>query len=52
MDSLLSLKNIRKSYGDRPIFENLACDFYGASANMILGENGSGKTTLLKLMAG
>lgn len=52
MDALVSLKNIRKTYGDRSIFNNINCDFFASSIYLILGRNGSGKTTLLKLVAG
>lgn len=52
MDALITLKNIRKSYGDRNIFDRIDRDFISASIYLILGRNGCGKTTLLKLLAG
>lgn len=49
---MISLKNIRKKYGDRMVLEVKDIDFEENSVYAILGPNGSGKTTLLRILAG
>ncbi|MEZ5427344.1 MAG: ABC-F family ATP-binding cassette domain-containing protein [Pyrinomonadaceae bacterium] len=50
--NILSLENISKNYGFRPLFENVTFGFDDADKIGIIGANGSGKTTLLRLIAG
>jgi len=49
---MLELSGVSKSYGDKPVLENI--DFLVEKGHKIglLGVNGAGKTTLLKMMAG
>ena len=50
--NILSLENISKSYGTRPLFENVTIGFELNEKIGIIGANGSGKTTLLRIIAG
>lgn len=50
--SILSVKNVFKSYGVESILENISFNLEKGEKVGILGGNGAGKTTLLKLIAG
>ena len=47
-----SLKNIRFSYGDKCILDNLSLDIVVGERVIITGPNGSGKTTLANILSG
>ncbi|MGI8545162.1 MAG: ABC-F family ATP-binding cassette domain-containing protein [Aridibacter sp.] len=50
--NILSLENISKNYGIKPLFENVTVGFENTDKIGIIGANGSGKTTLLRVIAG
>ena len=50
--SILSLENVSKNYGVKPLFENATFGIEERDKIGIIGANGSGKTTLLKVIAG
>ena len=50
--NILSLENVSKNYGIKPLFENVAVGFEDSDKIGIIGANGSGKTTLLRVVAG
>src|SRR5687768_2280046 len=50
--NILSLENVSKNYGFRPLFENVTLGLEDRDKIGIIGANGSGKTTLLKIIAG
>ncbi len=50
--NILSLENVSKNYGIKPLFENVTLGFEGADKIGIIGANGSGKTTFLRVVAG
>ncbi|HEV7643249.1 MAG TPA: ABC-F family ATP-binding cassette domain-containing protein [Pyrinomonadaceae bacterium] len=50
--NILSLENISKNYGFKPLFENTTIGLEDRDKVGIIGANGSGKTTLLRVMAG
>jgi ABC transport system ATP-binding/permease protein len=52
MPVLLSAENLTKSYGSRPLFENLSFTLDEGDHVGLVGPNGSGKSTLLKILAG
>ncbi len=50
--NIVSLENISKNYGFRPLFENVTFGLEDRDKIGIIGANGSGKTTLLRIIAG
>jgi len=50
--NILSLENISKNYGFKPLFENVTLGLEDRGKIGIIGANGSGKTTLLRIIAG
>jgi ATP-binding cassette subfamily F protein uup len=50
--NILSLENVSKNFGIRPLFENVTLGLEADSKIGIIGANGSGKTTLLRIIAG
>lgn len=50
--NILSLENVSKTYGFKPLFENVNLGFEDTDKIGIIGANGSGKTTLLRVIAG
>lgn len=51
MENIL-LKQVRKAYGSRILFNDLNLTFKAGAATCITGPSGCGKTTLLKLLMG
>ncbi|UGV39727.1 ABC transporter ATP-binding protein [Methanococcoides orientis] len=51
MDSILSLSNVSKSYGNVPVLKGIDLDIKKGEFLAILGSNGAGKTTLVKIMS-
>jgi len=49
---VLSLKNIVKSYGKRPVLKGLSFNVFPAQIRGLLGPNGSGKTTIFQIIMG
>ncbi len=50
--NIVSLENVSKNYGFRPLFENVTLGLEDRDKIGIIGANGSGKTTLLRIIAG
>jgi ABC transport system ATP-binding/permease protein len=50
--NILSLENVSKNYGIKPLFENVNLGFEDSDKIGIIGANGSGKTTFLRVIAG
>jgi ABC-type Fe3+/spermidine/putrescine transport system ATPase subunit len=50
--SLLSIREVVKRFGTRPVLRNISLEVASGEFLTILGESGSGKTTLLRLIAG
>ena len=48
--SLLEIKNLSKSYGNKEVLENVNLTIDNNRIIGLLGKNGSGKTTLIKLI--
>ena len=50
--NILSLENVSKNFGFKPLFENASIGLEEGERVGIIGANGTGKTTLLRLVAG
>ena len=51
MTVLLSLRDVAKSFGPRPLFTDLALDLRAGERVGLIGPNGAGKSTLLRILA-
>jgi sulfate-transporting ATPase len=51
-DLVIEAKNLRKSYGDRLLIDNLNFNLPAGGIVGIIGPNGAGKTTLFRMMSG
>jgi ATPase subunit of ABC transporter with duplicated ATPase domains len=51
-DLVISATNLRKSYGDRLLIDNLNFNLPAGGIVGIIGPNGAGKTTLFRMMSG
>lgn len=50
MDNIIELKNIKKSFGNKQVFDNLNLEVKKGEMLAIVGESGKGKTTLLNII--
>ncbi len=50
--SILSLESVRKSFGMKPLLEDITFNLEPGEKVGVIGINGSGKTTLLRIIAG
>jgi ABC-type multidrug transport system ATPase subunit len=48
----LALRDLRKSFGERPVLDGVDLDVEPGSIVLLTGSNGSGKTTLFRCVAG
>lgn len=51
-DNIVDIRNLRFSYGSRPVLRDVSLTIRRGQIAAILGTSGSGKTTLLQLMGG
>ncbi|WP_238882389.1 ribosomal protection-like ABC-F family protein [Clostridium sp. YIM B02551] len=49
-NDVLHIENLKKSYGDNLLFDNLSFDLKRGDKVALIGENGRGKTTLFKII--
>ncbi len=52
MSILLGVQSLTKSFGPRPLFQELSLDLRVGDRLGLIGPNGAGKSTLLKILAG
>ncbi len=50
--TLLNISNLSKSYGDKPVLENISLQVGKGEKIGLVGPNGAGKTTLLRIITG
>lgn len=50
--NLLTIKNLKKEYTDRPLFDGIDFSLEEGEKVGVIGINGTGKSTLLKIIAG
>lgn len=51
-DKVIEVKNIRKAYGDKVLFDDLSFNIPAGAIVGIIGGNGAGKSTLFKMISG
>lgn len=49
---MITIKNVKKSFGDKTILSDISAVFEDGKCNLIIGASGSGKTVLTKCMVG
>ena len=49
-DEVMVIKDLKKSFGERTLFEHVDLEVVGGERIALLGDNGSGKSTLLKMI--
>jgi phospholipid/cholesterol/gamma-HCH transport system ATP-binding protein len=49
---MIEIKNIRKSFGDKVVIDDVSASMREGKTNLIIGSSGSGKTVLMKIMIG
>ncbi|MGJ7907065.1 ATP-binding cassette protein, ChvD family [Actinopolyspora lacussalsi subsp. righensis] len=49
---IYTMKNVRKTHGDKMILENATIQFYPGAKIGVVGPNGAGKSSVLRIMAG
>ena len=51
-ENYITVENLLKSYGEKPLFENIGFGINKGQKTALVAANGSGKSTLLKILAG
>lgn len=49
---MIEVKNIRKSFGEKIVLDDVSAKMYPGKTNLIIGTSGSGKTVMMKIMIG
>lgn len=49
---MIEIKNVSKSFVDRPVLDNVSVVFETGKTNLIIGQSGSGKTVMMKTCIG
>lgn len=49
---MITVKNLRKSFGDKKVLKGISTEFYQGKCNLIIGTSGSGKTVFIKCLVG
>ena len=49
---MIEVKNIRKSFGDKTVIQDVSAVMKAGQCNLIIGSSGSGKTVLMKCIVG
>src|SRR3990170_849479 len=49
---MIEVKNIKKSFADKVVIQDVSATMKAGQCNLIIGSSGSGKTVLMKCMVG
>jgi phospholipid/cholesterol/gamma-HCH transport system ATP-binding protein len=49
---MIEVKNIKKSFGEKKVLQDVSCVLESSKVNLIIGTSGSGKTVFLKCLVG
>ena len=49
---MIEVKNIKKTFGDKTVINDVSAVMKAGQCNLIIGSSGSGKTVLMKCMVG
>jgi len=49
---MIEIKNVKKSFGDKTVLQDVSFKMEPGKTNLIIGTSGSGKTVLMKIMIG
>ena len=49
---MISIKNLKKSFNNKPVLKGISCEFKKGKTSLIIGQTGSGKTVFLKCLLG
>ena len=49
---MIKVKNLKKSFNNKPILKGISCEFEKGKTSLIIGQTGSGKTVFLKCLLG
>ena len=49
---MIEVKNIKKSFGDKVVLQDVSAKMLPGKTNLIIGSSGSGKTVFMKIMVG
>ncbi len=49
---MIEIRNVSKSFGGKPVLDNISTSFEQGITNLVIGKSGSGKTVLLKSIVG
>lgn len=52
MESIITIRNLNKSYGDKQVLKNINLDILPGQVIGYIGPNGAGKTTTVKILCG
>tara|TARA_X000000950_G_C13813138_1_gene618537 strand:- start:269 stop:1030 length:762 start_codon:yes stop_codon:yes gene_type:complete len=49
---MIKVKNLKKSFDNKPVLKGISCEFEKGKTSLIIGQTGSGKTVFLKCLLG
>jgi len=49
---MIRVKNIKKSFNEKPVLKGISCEFEKGKTSLIIGQTGSGKTVFMKCLLG
>lgn len=52
MEPIISMRNLRKSYGSKQVLKGISLDIYPGQVIGYIGSNGAGKSTTVKILCG